>query len=90
MHYLHNTPPSLRFQAQVGTVDTIPVGEDFEVVDTTGANIFFFINCPEEVTLEVVTWDMNHSIRFRFDPGWNPVKIRRIVNNTVSNLFFGI
>lgn len=89
MIYVSKKQPSPISNVQVGTIGTIPSGEDFEVMNTAqDRNFQFYVFATEATTATIVPYDMTESVEFPLEQGWNPIKIKRVVN-APDGLFFG-
>lgn len=81
--------PNRVTQVQVGTLGRLTAGESFEVQDDRSRNFFFYLFAEDEgVEVSFVPFDMDEAVTFTLEKGWNPIKIKRILN-APSGLFFG-
>lgn len=64
MIYQAKKHPNRTTQVQVGTIGTIPSGEDFEVQNALGENFFYYIRSEEETTATIIGYDMTEAVEF--------------------------
>lgn len=89
MVYTITKHPNRVTQVQVGTLGDVPTGDSFEVKDALGKNFFFYLFAADEnVEVNIVPFDMDESVSFTLEKGWNPIKVKRITN-APSGLKFG-
>lgn len=88
MIYQAKKHPNRTTQVQVGTLGTIPSGEDFEVQNAIGDNYFFYIFAEEETVATIIGYDMTEAVDFPLEKGWNPIKVKKVIN-APSGIRFG-
>lgn len=89
MIYRLSKHPNRVTQVQVGTLGRLTAGESFEVQDDRSRNFFFYLFAEDEgVEVSIVPFDMDEAVTFTLEKGWNPIKVKRILN-APSGLFFG-